>query len=315
MNEEQKLIKTFFYPLADNKEALNLENDAAFLFNKKKTIITSDMMIEGVHFDNTYNPKILARKLLRINLSDVAAMGASPYGYTLNVAIPKKNRVGWLKKFSHGLDLDGKKFGIKLFGGDLSVSSKIFLSATFLGFVGNKFHKNSKAFKDSEIYVGGNIGDAAIGLNILNKKINLKNNRYFLDKLFLPEPQISLGKSLIGIADFCTDISDGLLTELESVADNSDLKANIFESEIPLSIQARKVLEKSRFKKKISELILTGGEDYKLLFSIRSGKKKYLKDKIKNIKKIGFFSSGKGVDIYDINKKKINFKKKGFCHF
>ena len=315
MNEEQKLIKTFFYPLANNKEALNLENDAAFLFNKKKTIITSDMMIEGVHFDNTYNPKILARKLLRINLSDVAAMGASPYGYTLNVAIPKKNRVGWLKKFSHGLDLDGKKFGIKLFGGDLSVSSKIFLSATFLGFVGNKFHKNSKAFKDSEIYVGGNIGDAAIGLNILNKKINLKNNRYFLDKLFLPEPQISLGKSLIGIADFCTDISDGLLTELESVADNSDLKANIFESEIPLSIQARKVLEKSRFKKKISELILTGGEDYKLLFSIRSGKKKYLKDKIKNIKKIGFFSSGKGVDIYDINKKKINFKKKGFCHF
>ena len=315
MNEEQKLIKTFFYPLANNKEALNLENDAAFLFNKKKTIITSDMMIEGVHFDNTYNPKILARKLLRINLSDVAAMGASPYGYTLNVAIPKKNRVGWLKKFSHGLDLDGKKFGIKLFGGDLSVSSKIFLSATFLGFVGNKFHKNSKAFKDSEIYVGGNIGDAAIGLNILNKKINLKNNRYFLDKFFLPEPQISLGKSLIGIADFCTDISDGLLTELESVADNSDLKANIFESEIPLSIQARKVLEKSRFKKKISELILTGGEDYKLLFSIRSGKKKYLKDKIKNIKKIGFFSSGKGVDIYDINKKKINFKKKGFCHF
>ena len=217
MNEEQKLIKTFFYPLADNKEALNLENDAAFLFNKKKTIITSDMMIEGVHFDNTYNPKILARKLLRINLSDVAAMGASPYGYTLNVAIPKKNRVGWLKKFSHGLDLDGKKFGIKLFGGDLSVSSKIFLSATFLGFVGNKFHKNSKAFKDSEIYVGGNIGDAAIGLKYF-EKINLKNNRYFLDKFFLPEPQISLGKSLIGIADFCTDISDGLLTELESVA-------------------------------------------------------------------------------------------------
>ena len=71
----------------------------AFLFNKKKTIITSDMMIEGVHFDNTYNPKILARKLLRINLSDVAAMGASPYGYTLNVAIPKKIELVGLKNF------------------------------------------------------------------------------------------------------------------------------------------------------------------------------------------------------------------------
>ena len=74
-------------------------------------------------------------------------MGASPYGYTLNVAIPKKNRMNWLKKFSLGLKTDGKKYGIKLFGGDLSVSSKIFLSATVLGIVGNKFHKNSKKNK------------------------------------------------------------------------------------------------------------------------------------------------------------------------
>ena len=106
MNEEQKLIKTFFYPIADNKESMELKNDAAVLFKKKKMIITSDMMIEDVHFDNSYNPEILARKLLRINLSDVAAMGASPYGYTLNVAIPKRNRVSWLEKFSHGLNLD-----------------------------------------------------------------------------------------------------------------------------------------------------------------------------------------------------------------
>ena len=315
MNEEQKLIKTFFYPIADNKESMELKNDAAVLFKKKKMIITSDMMIEDVHFDNSYNPEILARKLLRINLSDVAAMGASPYGYTLNVAIPKRNRVRWLEKFSHGLNLDGKKFGIKLFGGDLSVSSKIFLSATFLGVVGNKFHKNFHVIKDSEIYVGGNIGDAAIGLSILNKKISLKDKSYFLNKLFLPDPQISLGKSLIGIVDFCTDISDGLLTELETIANNSNLKANIFESEIPLSIQARKLLKKSGLKKKVLELILTGGEDYKLLFSVRNSKKKYLKDNIKNIKKIGFFSSGTGVEIYDQNKKKINFKKKGFCHF
>ena len=92
MNEEQKLIKTFFYPLADNKEALNLENDAAFLFNKKKTIITSDMMMK-VYISIEPIIEVLARKLLRINLSDVAAMGASPYGYTLNVAIPKKNEL------------------------------------------------------------------------------------------------------------------------------------------------------------------------------------------------------------------------------
>ena len=315
MNEEQKIIKTFFSPLAKNEEALSLENDAAFLFKKKRMIITSDMMIEDIHFDKNYEPEILAKKLLRVNLSDIAAMGASPYGYTLNVAIPKKNRMNWLKKFSLGLKTDGKKYGIKLFGGDLSVSSKIFLSATVLGIVGNKFHKNSKAYEDSEIYVGGVIGDAAIGLNILNKSISFTEKNYFLKKLFLPEPQISLGKSLNGIVDFCTDISDGLINELELVAARSKLKANIFESEIPLSFQAKKVLEKSNFKKKIWEIILNGGEDYKLLFSIKSSKKHYVKNKIKNIKKIGFFSVGNGVEILDKKNKKINFKKKGFCHF
>ena len=315
MNEEQKIIKAFFYPLANNEEALKLENDAAFLFKKKKMIISSDMMIEGVHFDRTYNPEILARKLLRINLSDVAAMGASPYGYTLNIAIPKKNRNNWLKKFTKGLKLDGLNFGIKLFGGDLSVSPKIFLSATILGFVEKNFHKHSKAIEGSEIYIGGNIGDAAIGLNILKKNIKLHKKSFFLEKLFLPEPQISLGKSLNGIVDFCTDISDGLISELDVVANNSKLKANIFTTDLPISDEVKEMLEKTNFKKKIWEIILTGGEDYKLLFSVKKNKKKYLKNKIRNIKKIGFFSKGKGVDVYDFNKKKIKLIKKGFCHF
>ena len=315
MNEEQKLIKDFFQPLANNKEALRLQNDAAFLFKKKSMVISSDMMIEEIHFDKDYDPQILARKLLRINLSDLAAMGASPYGYILNIAIPKKNRNSWLKKFTYGLKLDGDYFKIKLFGGDISVSSKIFLSATVLGFVGKKFHKNSKAIDGSEIYVGGNIGDAAIGLNNLQKKITCTESKFFIEKLFLPEPQISLGKSLNGLADFCTDISDGLIGELDLIANNSGLKANIFVSEIPLSCQTRKLLEKTEFKKKIWELILTGGEDYKLLFSVKPNKKKYFKNNIKRLKKIGFFSKGKGVEIYDKNKQKIKLKKKGFCHF
>ena len=205
---------------------------------------------------------------------------------------------------------------MKLFGGDLSVSSKIFLSATVLGVVGKNFHKNSLALEDSEIYVGGNLGDAAIGLNIFNKKMSFTENAYFLDKLFLPEPQINLGKSLNGIADFCTDLSDGLINELELISINSKLKANIFISEIPISVEASKILKQSRFRKKILDLVLTGGEDYKLLFSVRKNKIKFLKkQKMKSIKKIGFFSRGEGVEIYDDNKKKINFKKKGFFHF
>ena len=176
------------------------------------------------------------------------------------------------------------------------------------------FHKHSKAIEGSEIYIGGNIGDAAIGLNILKKNIKLHKKSFFLEKLFLPEPQISLGKSLNGIVDFCTDISDGLITELDAVANNSKLKANIFTTDLPISDEVKEMLEKTNFKK-IWEIILTGGEDYKLLFSVKKNKKKYLKNKIRNIKKIGFFSKGKGVDVYDFNKKKIKLIKKGFCHF
>ena len=85
MNEEQQIIKSFFFPLANNKESLGLKNDAAILFQQKKMVVSSDMMIEGKHFDKGYDPKILAMKLLRINLSDIAAMGGDPYGYLLNI--------------------------------------------------------------------------------------------------------------------------------------------------------------------------------------------------------------------------------------
>ena len=318
VNQEQKILKSFFHPLARNKEALELKNDAAYLFKRKKMVVSSDMMIEGKHFDKNYDPKVLARKLLRVNLSDIAAMGAMPYGYILNIAIPKKNHNVWLKRFTSGLRLDGNKFGLKLFGGDLSESSQIFLSATIFGFVKKKIHKEIFVSEGSEIYVGGNIGDAALGFELLKdrkeKKINSKN--FFLKKLYLPDPQITLGISILGIAEFCTDISDGLISELELISENSNLKANIFLKDIPLSKNTKKEIIETNDKKKKWEVILTGGEDYKLLFSVKQNKLNLLKKKkLQNIKKIGYFSQGIGVDIYDLDKKKINFKKKGFCHF
>ncbi len=91
MNKEQKIIKKYFSPIARSKESLGLMNDAA-IFYKKKMVVSTDMMIENRHFDKSYDPKFLAKKLIRINLSDIAAMGAKPYGYTLNIAIPKKKK-------------------------------------------------------------------------------------------------------------------------------------------------------------------------------------------------------------------------------
>jgi len=121
MNEEQEIIKKYFSPIAANKESLGLMNDAAIIY-KNKLVVSTDMMIENQHFDKSYDPKCLAKKLIRINLSDIAAMGAEPYGYTLNISLPKKKHITWIQRFFSGLSEENKKFQPKLFGGDISSS-------------------------------------------------------------------------------------------------------------------------------------------------------------------------------------------------
>jgi thiamine-monophosphate kinase len=319
MNEEQKIIQKYFLPIAKNSESLQLSNDAAFLNKKQNMVISSDMMIEDIHFDKFDNPFYLAQKLLRVNLSDIAAMGAIPYGYILNLSIPKLNHKLWLKKFCKGLAKDTQKFNLKLFGGDLGSSKNIFMSVTILGLISGKFHNKTKAYEGSEIFVSGTLGDAGIGLQIKKGQFSSLNKtvkNFFLSKLHKPIPEIKLGKSLIGIADFCKDISDGFLKEMKFITEISNLQANIFLSEIPLSSHLRKIYNNIEDKKKIWEYILCSGEDYKLFFSV-SPKNKYLlkKKNIKNVKCIGYFQKGKGLVIRDENKKIIKFQNYGFSHF
>ncbi len=231
MNEEQKIIQKYFLPIANNPESLQLSNDAAFINKQQKMVISSDMMIEDIHFDKLDDPFCLAQKLLRVNLSDIAAMGAQPYGYILNLSIPKLNHELWLKRFCKGLAKDSEKFNLKLFGGDLGSSKNIFMSVTILGLVSKKFHKKMIAHEGSEIFVSDTLGDAGIGLQIKKGKFSkLKKSEkfFFLSKFNTPIPQIKLGKSLVGIADFCKDISDGFLKEIKFISKISNLQANIF---------------------------------------------------------------------------------------
>ena len=282
MNEEQKIIQKYFLPIAKNSESLQLSNDAAFINKKQNMVISSDMMIEGIHFNRLDDPFCLAQKLLRVNLSDIAAMGADPYGYILNLSIPKLNHKLWLKKFCRGLAKDTEKFNLKLFGGDMGSSKNIFLSVTILGLVSQKFHKKMIAREGSEIFVSDTLGDAGIGLQVKKGKFStLKRSakNFFLSKLNIPVPQIKLGKSLVGIADFCKDISDGFLKEIKFISETSNLQANIFLSEIPLSGQMKKIYKDAKDKKKIWEHILCSGEDYQLFFSVRPEKKKIIKKK------------------------------------
>ncbi len=320
MDREKRIIDRYFKPLAKNKESLNLDNDAAF-FRDKKLVISTDMMIEDQHFKKDHAPELIAKKLLRINLSDLAAMGATPYGFFLNIALPKKIIHQWLTEFVKGLKTDMSLFNLKLFGGDLSNSSKIFLNATILGKTIKKTYNKNVATENSSIYVSGKIGDAALGFQIKNKfpyiDINISNDErdYLINKFMLPQPRIKTGKNLNGLVDFCTDISDGLFRELFMITHQSNLQANIFLEKIPISNVIKRLINTDKTNsKKMWEMILTGGEDYELLFGIKNKKLNSLKN-VKNISNIGYFSKGKGVKIFNKDGRLINLKKIGFSHF
>ncbi len=315
MDKEFEIIQKYFTPLAKNQESLNLQNDAAF-FKDRRLVISTDMMIEGTHFNKNDRPEDISRKLLRINLSDIAAMGAKPYGFFLNIALPKSKSSEWLEKFISGIECDMLKYNIKLFGGDLSKSSKVFLSVTILGKTKFNCHNKNFAKNGSQIFVSGNIGDAALGFALnRNRKFSCSETtkEFLISKYKLPEPQINLGKRILKKVDFCTDISDGLLREIFLISNQSNLQANIFLDKIPLSTWAKEVIQKNN-KQKILEIILAGGEDYELLFSVSKGNTNSCK-KIKNITNIGFFSSGKGIRILDSQGHEFKIKNSGYVHF
>lgn len=318
MDKEQQIIKKYFEPLAKNTESLGLKNDAAFL-KKHNLVISTDMMIEDKHFRKNCDPKLLAKKLLRINLSDIAAMGAYPFGFFLNIALPKNNLHKWLTEFCKGLKSDMRKFNLKLFGGDTSSSEKIFLNATILGKIKNRnfCHVKNFAKNNSSIYVTGNIGDAALGFclqkNYFYFQCSNKNKQKLIKKFNLPEPRLITSQNLLGKADFCTDISDGLLRELYQIANHSNKCANIFLEKIPLSNAAKEVIKKNK-DFNIWEILLSGGEDYELLFSL-SGDKNIKKKKMVDLTNIGYFSKGKGLNIFDKDGNRFDLNKIGFSHF
>ena len=313
-SREQQIINKFFLPLAKNKESFCLSTDAALL--NDNLVVSSDMMVEGTHFKKNHDPEKLAQKLLRINLSDLAAMGSKPYGYILNLAIPTCSD-NWLRKFSNGLQKDSKKFKLKLFGGDVSSSPRIFLGLTIFGKKIKKLHTSAFANNRSDIFVSGNLGDAAVGYNILYnfKKIKCTEDdkNYFYDKFFLPDPKINVGFKLLGKVDFCTDISDGIYSELSQISDNSNLEAVLFLDQIPLSPNLKRILKTNNFKK-IVNIILGGGEDYQLLFSAK-GKKSENLQAASDCHKIGYFRSGKGVKVMKNKSETYVHKIESFSHF
>lgn len=296
-------IQTYFAPLAHRDASLALRDDAA-LFSvplNHELVVTTDTIHESVHFHAGTSPARIAQKALRVNLSDLAAMGAIPYGYLLNISLPEHTSEAFVAAFCQGLKMDQDAFKLSLLGGDTTASNgPLSITITAFGLVEKGCAlKRSGATPDERLYVTGTIGDGYLGLHRVS---DFTNTRYEL-----PEPRLPYAQSLRAIATACLDISDGLIQDAGHLCHASDVGAVIYADTIPFSDDAKQWLAQ---KGNDIRSLLTGGDDYELLFTA-SGE---LPDSIEATE-IGLITTEPGVVILDAHGSEMRFRQTGYQHF
>lgn len=268
--DEFQIIDELLKPLAANMPAaLGLTDDAAVVTPPAgcDLVMTKDAVVAGVHFMGDDPPDLIARKLLRVNLSDLCAMGARAYGYLLAAAWPPDINEDWIRKFVAGLASDQDEFNIGLLGGDtVSTSGPLTLTLTAIGTVlFGQALKRSGAEPGDRLMVSGTIGDAWIGLQVLKGEIDLNDAEWAIEAYRLPNPPVEFGASLAGLADAGIDISDGLVADLRHLLETSEVGAALSRAAVPLSQQAQELIEKGVIG--IDDL-MRGGDDYQLLLAV-----------------------------------------------
>jgi thiamine-monophosphate kinase len=314
--DEFERIARFFAPLA-GRGSLNLKDDVALIDGPGGTDyeLSTDAIVEGVHFFSTDPPRQIAQKLLRVNLSDLAAKGAKPVGYLLTAALTQAADETWLRGFSSGLALDQKRFGIVLLGGD-TVRSKgaAILSLAAVGKVaaGTALLRGTARAGD-RLFMSGTLGDAALGLRILKgglHKTPMRHRAYLVSRYRLPQPRLELGRKLVGIASAAMDVSDGLVADLRHLCAASGVGAIVETGRLPLSNAARAALVQDRT---LLETILGGGDDYEILFTAAPSARRRLAPL--GVSQIGRITAGRNVTLLDGDGRPIAVTHGGYRHF
>ena len=305
MLKETDFIKNYIKKVTkQTKHSLNFEDDVAVVDN---FVYSTDTISENIHFFSDDDPKTIAKKLIRVNVSDLISKGVKPKFCLLNFSSGKLINQRWLDSFFRSFHEDLENYDLNLIGGDtISTKSKTVLSLTIFGpLKSKKIIKRSSAKFSDLIYVSGTIGDAFIGMSIKKKKIKFDESakEKLILRYLVPQPQINLINLIRDKANASTDISDGLLNDLHNICTMSNLGAEIKFSSIPKSKEVIKFLNSH---KRYEKLILTGGDDYQILFTGPNGL-----DKNKNVTKIGRMTRKKGIKIIDKN---FNNLLGGFTH-
>lgn len=270
--DEFDLIDRLFRPLADAApEALGLRDDAALIPARpgQDLVVTTDTIVEGVHFLPSDPLDLVARKLLRVNLSDLAAKGAVPYGYFLNLAWRQEQARVRQELFAAGLARDQVSFGVKLFGGDtVSTPGPLSFGATMLGWTpAGSMVRRSEARAGDLVLVSGPIGDAHLGLSAAQAPIaGLApwQNEYLALRYRLPTPRLDLRAGLSRV-NAAADVSDGLLADAGRIATASGLGVEIELDRMPISPVAAAWLAGQADAAQAMLRLATGGDDYELV--------------------------------------------------
>jgi thiamine-monophosphate kinase len=277
---EDVLIARYFKPLATAAGALGLTDDAAFFAPPEghELVLTTDAIVSGVHFLPDDPPGTVARKALRVNLSDLAAKGARPAGCLLTLALPEGTTEAWLSAFAAGLQSDCNLFGCPLYGGDtVRTGGPLWASVTAFGTLprGSMVRRHG-AKPGDRIVVTGTIGDAALGLRLLSEPGNVAawsladdEASHLIGRYRVPQPRVAMADAVRTLASAAMDVSDGMAGDLAKLCAVSGVSARIEAALVPLSEAAATALDAVPA---LIETIATGGDDYEILAVIPADK-------------------------------------------
>lgn len=294
--DEFEQIARLYRPLTGGApEALDLLDDAAAIPSRPghDLVVTKDAMVEGVHFLGGDPPELIARKLLRANLSDLAAKGAEPYGYFLAVAWPPA--MGWPERqaFAAGLKADGETFGVVLLGGDtVSTPGPLMASMTLLGWTpAGGMVRRSGAKVGDLLMVSGPIGDGWLGLRAARGAVDDADG-YLAGRYRLPDPRLDLREALRSHASAAADVSDGLIADASHIGTASGVALRLDLDRVPLSPAARTWLDAQPERADSLRRLASGGDDYQVVCTAPPRAAKAL-----GLTLIGEVVAGEGIEV------------------
>src|SRR5262245_18701340 len=324
---EDHLIAHYFKPLAKHPGALALADDAAAIAPPRgcDLVLKTDGIVGGVHFFPDDPPDTVARKALRVNLSDLAAKGAEPLGFLLTLALPLEISDAWLAPFARGLGADADLFGCPLFGGDtVRTGGPVAISIAVFGAVPHdKMVRRAGATPGDRVLVTGTVGDAALGLLLRRDGsaggrwgLGREQQDHLVSRYLVPQPRTAIARALRAHASAAMDVSDGLAGDLAKLCRVSGVAAEVELARLPLSDAARTALAKDPA---LIGTIVTGGDDYEVLACVPAEEVEALRREASAagvaLTEIGTVGAGEGARLLDPTGGALTLAYPSFSHF